>query len=126
MNAKEIIRLPDPKNDVRAEVREVVRDVKGRPHVFARIKLTGWHFPHRAPEPFMVVGDVVSQKVVISRDGSTAQGYFSEPLPAAQGLSFGYGKVIQWDFNLSINPEQIKRLDRLRLPKGAVDPFDIR
>jgi hypothetical protein len=85
--------------------------------------LTGWHFPHRAQEPFMVVGKVVSQHVIISRDGLSAEGYFDKPLRAAKSLSFGYGNIILWDFNLAIDPRKIPRLDRLRLPRGVVDPF---
>jgi hypothetical protein len=123
MKANELIRLPELKMEVRAEVREVLRDVKGRPHVFARIKLSGWYFPERAPEPFMVVGELVSRRVEISRDGQIAKAYFDEPLPSADRVSFGYGKVINWDFDVSINPEKIERLDRVRLPKGVIDPF---
>jgi hypothetical protein len=123
MNANELIRLPDPKKNVRAEVAEVLKDVKGRPHVFARIKLTGWDFPQRALEPFMLVGKLVSQHVEIAPDGQTAQGYFAAPLPTARRLSFGYGKVIQWDFDLAIEPERMLRLDRSRLPKETIDPF---
>lgn len=123
MKANELIRLPDPKRDVRAEVREVVKDVEGHPRVFNRIKLSGWHFPERAPEPFMVVGEVVSRRVEISPDGQTARAYFDEPLPRAERVSFGYGKVISWDFDFQIDPREIPRLDRLRLPKGVIDPF---
>lgn len=126
MEANELIRVPEPKNDVRAEIREVVRDVEGRPHVFARIKLTGWHFPERAPEPFMLVGKVVSQRVEISRDGKSAQGYFNVPLPASKRVSFGYGKIIQWDFDVSINRKMMVPLDRARLPQGTIDPFHSR
>lgn len=121
MKVNELTRLPDPRVNVRAEIEEVVRDVDGRPHLFVRIKLKGWYFPHRAQEPFMVVGNVVSQRVIISRDGLSAQGYFNERLPAAKTLSFGYGNVIQWDFNLVIDPGKIARLDRLRLPPGVID-----
>ena len=126
MKANEVIRLPDPKQNVHAEVREVIKDLKGRPHVFARIKLTGWQFPHRAPEPFMLVGEVVSQRVEISRDGSSAQGYFDVSLPDAKRISFGYGKIIQWDFDVSIDRKMMVPLDRARLPDGTVDPFHSR
>ena len=68
MLVTELIRLPDPRQDVRIEMREVLKDVRGRPHVFVRVRLTGWHFPHRAPEAFAVIGNVVSNHVVISRD----------------------------------------------------------
>ena len=123
MDAKEIKRLPDPRKDVRAEVREVLRDVKGKPHVLLRLKLTGWHFPHRAPEPFVVVGDVLSKKVIIDRDELTANAYFDKPLPRADRISFGYGKTIAWDFDVAIEPHRVPRLERSKLPRGVVDPF---
>lgn len=126
MKANEVIRLPDPEQNVRAEVREVIKEVKGRPHVFARIKLTGWHFPHRAPEPFMLIGEAVSHRVEIARDGSSAQGYFDVSLPNSKRISFGYGKIIQWDFAVSIDRRMMLRLDRARLPEGTVDPFQPR
>ena len=121
MKANEIIRLPDPKKDVRAEVREVVKDVKGRPHLFARIKLSGWYFQERAEEPFMLVGQVVSDRVEISPDGYSARGYFAEPLPRAERISFGYGNTISWDFDLPIDSERMPRLDRIKLPKDVID-----
>ena len=55
MDAKELIRLPDPRKNVRVEVREVVREIFGKPHLLLRMRLTGWYFPHRAPVPFVVV-----------------------------------------------------------------------
>jgi hypothetical protein len=123
MNAKELIRLPDPRKNVRIEVREVVRDVFDKPHVFIRVRLTGWHFPGRALEPFLAIGRVVSRSVIIDRDGLVADAYFDKPLPAAKRISFGYGKIIRWDFDLSIDPKKITRLDRARLPEGVTDPF---
>lgn len=123
MLAKELIRLPDPRKDVRVGVREVVRDVFGKPHVFIRVRLTGWRFPGRAPEPFMLIGDVVSRKVIIDQNGLGANGYFDKPLPRVDRVSFGYGKVIRWDFDLPIGPNDVIRLDRARLHKEIVDPF---
>jgi hypothetical protein len=126
MNIESLIRLPDPRKDVRIEAREVVRDVFDKPHLFIRVQLTGWHFPHRAPEPFLVVGDAISRRVIIDRDGLVAHAYFDRPLPATQRVSFGYGIVIHWDFEVPIDPERIRRLERTRLPKGTVDPFQLR
>jgi hypothetical protein len=123
MNVKELIRLPDPMKNVRAELREVIRDVFDKPHVFIRVRLTGWHFPGRAPEPFMAIGNVVSRTVIIDPDGFGANGYFDKALPVARRVSFGYGKVIQWDFPLSIDPKKMTRLERSRLPKEVIDPF---
>ena len=123
MDAKELIRLPDPRKDVKIEVREIVRDIHNKPHVFIRVRLTGWNFPHRGLEPFLLVGRVLSKRVIVSTDGLTADAYFDNLLPEAKRISFGYGKIIQWDFNLPIRKKGFPRLDRKRLPVGVVDPF---
>jgi hypothetical protein len=123
MEAKDIIRLPDARENVRADVREVVRDQSGKPHVFIRVRLTGWNFPHRAREPFAVVGDVVSKRVAIDADGLGANAYFDKPLPESRNVGFGYGNVLKWEFGTPVAPSKIERLDRARLPQGIVDPF---
>ena len=119
MEFRDIIRLPQPEPAVTADVREVVRDVGKRPHVFVRVHLSGWYFPQRAPEPFMVIGKTVSRFVVINADG-TADAYFDVKPPGARRVSFGYGRIISWDFDTTI-ASRIPRLDRKRLPKGTVD-----
>ncbi|HEV2889134.1 MAG TPA: hypothetical protein VGX28_02050 [Frankiaceae bacterium] len=121
MEASDVIRLPDPREDVRASVREVVRDLDGRPTVLWRLTLTGWHFVDRDSRPFMLVGDAVSDFVRITPDG-VAHGYFARDLPEADRVSFGYGRVVAWDFDLRIGTD-LPRLDRARLPKGVVDGF---
>lgn len=121
MNIKEIVRLPDPRKNVKIEFREVVRDLHHKPHVLIRVRITGWHFPQRALEPFAVVGDVVSRFVIIENDGATADAFFDAALPAASMVSFGYGKVIHWDFDAKFSPERMLRLDRKQLPKGFVE-----
>ena len=126
MDAKELIRLPDPRQNVKIEMGEVVRDVFDKPHIFIRVRLTGWHFPGRAPEPFLVIGKVVSRVVIIDPDGLGANAYFDKPFPAAKRVSFGYGNVIQWDFKVPIDLETIQHLDRSRLPEGTIDPFSLR
>lgn len=121
MEASDVIRLPDLRENVRATVREVVRDLDGVPHVLWRLTLTGWVFPGRANKPFMLVGDAVSDFVRLTPDG-VAHGYFRRPLPAAERVSFGYGRVVKWDFDVAVDPE-VPRLDRRRLPEGVVDPY---
>jgi hypothetical protein len=121
MNINEIIRLPDPRKAVTVEAREVVRDFEKRLHVFVRVRLSGWHFPERAPEPFMVVGHAVSRFVRISRDGSFADGYFDVRLRSTKVVSFGYGKVVSWDFDTPFKLSAIARLQRRRLPPGFID-----
>jgi hypothetical protein len=121
MEIRDIIRLPDPRKHVRLELREVLLDLHEKPHVLMRARLTGWHFQHRAEEPFMVVGEVVSRLVRLAPDGLTADAYFDKPLPRAKRVSFGYGRTIAWDFDLDVDPSRAPRLERDRLPKGAVD-----
>jgi len=121
MNIKEIIRLPDSRKVVKIELREVVRDVGGKPHVFIRVRLSGWHFPERALEPFLVIGNAVSRFVLIENEGTTADAYFDVRLTEAKRVSFGYGNIVSWDFDVKVDPAGIDRLDRARLPKQVVD-----
>ncbi|HEY2322766.1 MAG TPA: hypothetical protein VGJ82_07870 [Thermoanaerobaculia bacterium] len=121
MDAKEIKRLPDPRRLVRADFREVIQEISGKPHLYIRLKLTGWHFPHRAREPFVVIGNVVSKRVIIDRDELVANAYFDKPIPAAERVSFGYGDTIAWDFDVPVEPRRIIALDRAKLPRGVID-----
>jgi hypothetical protein len=126
MNIKEIIRMPDPRKDVKVEIREVVRDIAKKPHVFIRVRLTGWHFPERALEPFLVIGKAVSKFVLIGYGGTTADAYFDVRPQAAKRVSFGYGKIISWDFDVAVDPADMDPLDRARLPKGFIDLLTLR
>jgi hypothetical protein len=123
MDAKDILRRPDPRRDVRVDLREVVLELHRKPHVLMRMRITGWHFPERAPEPFVLVGDVVSRLVRIAPDGLSADAYFDKHLPAAKGFSFGYGRTIEWDFDVEVDARHVERLDRARLQGEFVDPF---
>jgi hypothetical protein len=108
---------------VRIALREVLWDLHRRPHVFMRARITGWNFQHRAEEPFLLVGEVVSRFVRISPDGFIADAYFDERLPRVETVSFGYGKTIEWDFPVGVDEGPVERLERARLPHKAVDPF---
>jgi len=125
MDYSEIVRAPNPYLAVRADIREVIAEVEGKPHLYHRLQLSGWHFEARAEEPFMLVGRVVSRRVMITPDGLVASGYFAEPLPAARAVSFGYGRTIAWDFPLALRPDRIRRLDRARL-EGVFIPERLR
>ena len=120
MNINDIVRVPDPRKSVKAALREVIHDVAGKPRRMVRVRLTGWHFPERAPEPFMVIGNAVSSFVRISPDGLTADAYFDKNPPAARQISFGYGNVISWDFPSRITPTRISRIDPSTLPANLV------
>lgn len=121
MKSDEIIRLPESRRSIKAEIREVVRDVAQKPHVLVRVRLSGWHFPERAPEPFLMIGKAVSRFVLIDPEGTAADAYFDVLPPPAERVSFGYGKIVSWDFDVVINPARAERLDRARLPKGFID-----
>lgn len=123
MDVKDIVRRPDPRRNVRVELREVILELHHKPHVLMRMRITGWRFPQRAPEPFAIVGNVVSRLVQIAPDELTADAYFDRILPHAEGFSFGYGNTIEWDFDVAVDPRGIERLDRERLGKDVVDPF---
>ena len=124
MKIEDIVRLPEPRMNIKAEIREVVRDVAQRPHLLIRVRLSGWHFPERAPEPFLVIGKAVSRFVLIEHDGSAADAYFDVNPPAAKRVSFGYGKAVSWDFDVAIDASGVERLNRKLLPKGFVDLKD--
>jgi hypothetical protein len=53
---------------------EVLRDLDGEPHLLTRVQLSGGHFPHRALEPFLLVGKVRSRIVEVSEDGRLPPG----------------------------------------------------
>ena len=119
LTPQDLYRLPEPELDVRAEMREVVRDIDGKPHVFVRVKVTGGDFRPRAEEPFLVVGDAVSLFVTEDPDGTTIRAYFDQPLAPVKRVSFGHGLRIEQDFDVELG--EAERLDRAKLPKGIVD-----
>jgi hypothetical protein len=123
MNVKDIIRLPDPRRNVRVELREVVIELHHKPHVFLRMRITGWRFPHRAQEPFVLVGETVSRLVQIAPDELTADAYFDHPIPPAKSFTVGYGRIAEWDFDVPLDARRVERLDRARLSRDIVDPF---
>ena len=81
MDIEQIIRIPDPLTKVKVELREVVHEVAGKPHIFLRVRINDWYFPERAPEPFLVIGLIASirRMLVISLEMAalTKQGAWS-------------------------------------------------
>lgn len=124
IHANDIIRLADQRSQVTASLREVLHDFGGKPGRYIRLRLSGWHFPERAPEPFVVVADRVSQFVLISPDGMSADAYFSNDLPKARLVEFGYGKVVAWSFPVAVNPQRTSRIDRSLLSAEMRRLFD--
>jgi hypothetical protein len=121
MNIKELVRLPDARKQIQGEVTEVVQEWEGKPQVFWRLRLSNWRFVPHAQIPFVLVGRVFSHHVRVEPDLMAANAYFDRPLPAATRVTFGWGRTVEWDFPLSINPRKVTRLDRKKLPKGFID-----
>ena len=117
MEAKDIIRLPDPRRAVRAELREVVQERGGKARLYTRVKLTGWYFRAGALEYALLIGDAVSDFTRIADDGLSLLAYFDRPIPPARVVTLVYGNVVQEDFAIEIDPQRIPRLDRAKLPQ---------
>ncbi|MEA2464861.1 MAG: hypothetical protein QOJ98_2608 [Acidobacteriota bacterium] len=121
MDAKEIIRTPDPRSNARVELREVIRDDRDLPRVFVRVKVSGYYFPERAEAPFVLVGDAVSKFALIEPGGLAICGYFDRSVPPAKRVTVGYGRTVFVDFDLEVDSETMPRLDRAKLPGNVFD-----
>ncbi len=64
MEVKDIMRFPDPRKQIRGELREVVQDLQDRPQVFWRLRLSNWRFIPHAQIPFVLVGNPELVKAV--------------------------------------------------------------
>lgn len=107
------------------EAREILRDVKGRSQLHHRIKLSGMQFPQLAYEPFVRIGKVQSRYVEISDDGTIARAYFDRPLPQRGVLEFGYGDEVLFRLPGALDAGfEVERLDRARLPKDVLIPWE--
>jgi len=124
LQVKDIIWPPDRRSAVQAELREVVRDHDGKPHVFLRVKLSGWYFRHGAYDYALLIGDVVSRVAHLTPDGLTLCAYFDRPIPAVRKVTVVYGNVALEEFPLALEDGAVPRLDRKRLPRGVVDRFN--
>lgn len=123
MEAKDIIRPPDPRKSARVELREVLLDVEQRTSVYERVKVGGYYFPLRSEAPFVMVGDVVSKYAKIAPGGLSITGYFDRPVPQAGRVTVGYGRTVFVDFDAEVDPRTVVRLDRSRLRPDVVDRF---
>jgi hypothetical protein len=115
----DLIEFPIVSGRLQWDAREVVQDLFGRPHLLLRIRLVGTHFPHRALEPFLRVGGVVSRFAQISDDGLSVSGYFDRPVENGRPVEFGYGAQVLLRTGRPFSQERAPRLDRGRLPTGV-------
>jgi hypothetical protein len=114
--------LPDP--EVEVETGEVLKDLHKRPNLFVRVKISGMRFPHRAPEPFVRVGDVTSRFAEISDDELTLRGYFDRPIPARGPVCFGYGNEVLYCTQRDLPLGELSRLDRKLIPRETLIPWE--
>lgn len=112
---------PIPPEDLAVDwtAREVVVDLLHIPHLLRRLTITGPHFPHRAEEPFVRVGNVRSRFVRISPDGMRADAYFDTDLPNNGEIVFGHRDTVELILRNNYADEQLVRLDRTRIPKAT-------
>lgn len=110
--------IPPQGQEVRWAAREVVTDLFDRPHLMLRITITGPHFPHRALEPWVTVGEARSHFVRISPDGMRADAYFDVDAVPDGEMRMGHGPDVELIVPERFTPRRIERLDRARLPEG--------
>lgn len=111
-----LIQFPIESDLLQWSAKQVIRDHKGSPMLFYRIKMTGTHFDQRALEPYIKVGKVKSTFALISEDGLEVRGYFEESIKniAEVPIEFGYGQE-----------EPLLRVKR-RFIKGDVQRLDLK
>jgi len=117
--------LPLEDSRLQWEARQVLRDRRGEPHMFLRIRLKGGLFPRRGVAPFAQIGAVRSAFVEISRDEESAYAYFDRPLTDGAAVEFGYGREVLLRFGRRFCNADLGRLDRRVIPPGTrnVDRF---
>ena len=93
-----LIQKPITSEQLTWNSRQVLRDLDGAPHLFARVELKGTHFPERALEPFVRVGKLRSRFVRLAHDGQSVRAYFDRPPTDGGTVEFGYGDevLLRW------------------------------
>lgn len=105
--------------------KEVVKILNDSPHLLVRMTISGGHFPHRAPHPFIHIKVGESEYFTdyfteISNDNSTLVGYLPVNFPKKGVIEFGYGNEIWGTIAGEFSADSIIRLDRKRLPKDIL------
>jgi hypothetical protein len=105
--------------------KEVVKILNDSPHLLVRMTISGGHFPHRAPHPFIHIRVGESEYFTdyfteISNDNSSLIGYLPVNFPAKGVIEFGYGNEIWGTISGEFSADSIIRLDRNRLPKDIL------
>lgn len=100
---------------LKIDAREVLRDVKDRPHLLLRFDVRGGHFPHRAIEPFARVDrdgkPIEAHMVEVDDDERGMRAYFATDLPLLGNLTVGYGTDVSAAIPLASIGLEPQRLD---------------
>jgi hypothetical protein len=115
----DLIKFPIQHEKLQWEARESLLDVRGVPHLFLRIRLSGTEFPLLAQTPQAWIGKTPADHVLISEDRMTVRAYFAPPYPEGGDIFFGHLGVHQLQFG-RFSPAGLARLDRECLPKNVV------
>lgn len=113
--------------EYKVQAQEVVRELNDQPHLLVRVNVSGEHFPHRAPHPFIhirtsddsMITDLFTE---VSPDNQELIGYLPVTMPEGGIVEFGYGDEI-WGrvpFGTQAETRLPARLDRKRLPDNIV------
>lgn len=104
--------------------REVLRDVRGVPHLFHRIELEGPRFEERSLEPVVRIGRLAARFVEIAPDGLSARAYFDQPLPESGAITWGYEDGVVYRYPRLFEGAELETLDRKRIPRNVRFPTD--
>ena len=107
------------------ETKEVVKILNDSPHLLVRMTISGGHFPHRAPHPFVYIRVGESEYFTdyfteVSNHNASLIGYLPVNCPKKGVIEFGYGDEIWGTIHGEFSIDSIIRLDRKRLPKDTL------
>jgi hypothetical protein len=115
----DLIKFPLEHENLKWEAREALLDVRGAPHLFLRIKLSGTQFPMLAQIPQVWIGKTPAKHVLIADDRRTVRAYFDTVPPEGGEIYFGHLDTAELRFG-RFHPKAAVRLNRARLPKDTV------
>jgi hypothetical protein len=117
----DLIKFPIRHENLKWEAREELLDIKGIPHLFLMVKLTGTKFPQRDQIARVWAGDVQAKYVMMDNDSRTVRAYFDEPLREGSQIYFGLTNKPELEFD-RFSPSKVKKLDRSRLSGKVIIP----
>lgn len=117
----DLIKFPIKHENLKWEASEALLDIRGIPHLFSMIKLTGTKFPQRAQIAQVWVGRVHAKHVLMDENCLTVRAYFDAPLPKSGDIYFGVLGKAELKFEKFVSAKT-KKLDRMRFPENTIFP----